>query len=426
MRFCLFFNDDMLPRSNCRVSIPGSDPPHGVIRWIVACSLLMALATSLLLAQDTQLSGLRVPSGSAAKPRRGDDTPSNVLSAAEWQRVDAAVERGLNFLISQQQADGSFPTLDNGQPAVTSLCVLAFMAHGHTPGEGVYGESLEQATEFIMACQKENGLITLYGPSGPKITRDVSHEIGTAAAYNHAIASLTLCEMYGMGHTKQRAQMQRVIDNALKAALEMQRWPKDQPGDKGGWRYVDNFDTNDSDLSVTGWYLMFLRSARNAGFNVPKQAIDDAVGFVRRAFQQNYGAFGYTVGTGRSPSRGTAGAGILALGHAGYHDSFEAQRTGQWLMQYSFEVYNDTLGLDRDRYHYSLFTCCQGMYQLGSPHWEQFFPRTVRAVLAHQQPDGSWDAESYYRDRAFGNSYTTALVLLSLGAPNQLLPVFQR
>ncbi len=160
---------------------------------------------------------------------------------------------------------------------------------------------------------------------------------------------------------------------------------------------------------------MFLRSARNAGFNVPKQAIDDAVGFVRRAFQKNYGAFGYTVGTGRSPSRGTAGAGILALGHAGFHNSFEAQRTGQWLMQYSFEVYNDTLGLDRDRYHYSLFNCCQGMYQLGSPFWEQFFPRTVRVVLAHQQPDGSWDAESYDRDRPFGNSYTTALVLLSLG-----------
>jgi hypothetical protein len=388
--------------------------------------VILALATSLLLGQDTQLSGLNLPSSSTARPRRGDDTPSNELSTAEWQRVDVAVERGLNFLISQQQADGSFPTMGHAQPGVTSLCVLGFMAHGHTPGDGTYGEGLDRAIEFIMACQKENGLITLYGPEESQLTRDVSHEIGTAAAYNHAIASLTLCEMYGMGHARQRVRMQQVINKALKAALAMQRWPKDQPVDKGGWRYINDFDRSDSDLSVTGWYLMFLRSARNAGFNVPKQSIDDAVGYVRRVFQKNYGAFGYTVGTGRSPSRGTAGAGILALGHAGYHNSFEAQRTGQWLLQYSFEVYNDNLGLDRDRYHYSLFNCCQGMYQLGSPYWEQFFPRTVRAVLAHQQPDGSWDAESYHRDRAFGNSYTTALVLLSLGAPNQLLPVFQR
>jgi hypothetical protein len=393
---------------------------------LVACCLSLFLVTIELRAQDSQLAGLSESGNSKATQRRADDAPSNVLSAAEWQRVDLAVERGLNFLISQQQPDGSFPTMPHAQPGVTSLCVLAFMAHGHTPGDGTYEERLEEATEFIMACQKENGLITLYGLDGPRITRQVDHEIGVAAAYNHAIASLTLCEMYGMGHAKQSAQMQRVINRSLEAALEMQRWRKDMPGDQGGWRYVDDFDQSDSDLSVTGWYLMFLRSARNAGFNVPKQAIDDAVGYVRRSFQKNYGAFGYTVNTGRSPSRGTAGAGILALGHAGFHNSFEAQRTGQWLMQYSFEVYNDNLNLERDRYHYSLFNCCQGMYQLGSPYWEQFFPRTVRTVLDHQQADGSWDAESYHRDRPFGNSYTTALVLMSLAAPNQLLPVFQR
>jgi hypothetical protein len=66
------------------------------------------------------------------------------------------------------------------------------------------------------------------------------------------------------------------------------------------------------------------------------------------------------------------------------------------------------------------------MNQLGSPFWEQFFPRTVAAVLANQQRNGSWDAESYHRDRPFGKSYTTALVVLSLGAPNQFLPIFQR
>ena len=51
---------------------------------------------------------------------------------------------------------------------------------------------------------------------------------------------------------------------------------------------------------------------------------------------------------------------------------------------------------------------------------------TVGAVLANQRPDGSWDAESFQRDRRYGNSYTTSLVLLAVGAPNQLLPIFQR
>ena len=393
---------------------------------IVVLCLSICMCSRLLHAQDSQLSGLRRAAEGTPAQRRGDDTPGNVLSDAEWKRLDAAVLRALIFLSSQQQPDGSFPTMPHAQPGVSSLCVLGFMAHGPNPGEGQYGQQLDRTIDFILSCQKPNGLLTLYGPEGPRITRDVSHEIGVAAAYNHAIASLTLSEMYGMGRLKRTAQIERVINKSIAAALEMQRWPKDAAYDQGGWRYVDNFDQSDSDLSVTGWYIMFLRSARNAGFNVPKKAIDDAVGYVRRSFARDYGAFGYTVGTGRGPSRGTAGAGILALGHAGFHNSFEAQRTGQWLMQYRFEVYNDTLNLDRDRYHYSLFNCCQGMYQLGSPYWEQFFPGTVRTVLDHQMADGSWDAESYHRDRAFGNSYTTALVLLSLGAPNQLLPVFQR
>lgn len=394
---------------------------------LLAAALLsaMLLTPAALKAQD-----LLIPSssgaGRAAKKSQNDETPANVLSPAEWSRLDGAVNRSLAWLAAQQQPDGSFPSMDVAQPAVTSLCVLAFMSHGHNPGEGPYGQRLERAVDFILSCQKENGLVTVFGPEGPRITRDVSHEIGYTAAYNHAIASLTLSEIYGMGQSKRAERMQKVINKSVVAALEMQRWPKDLPYDQGGWRYVDDFDQSDSDLSVTGWYLMFLRSARNAGFNVPKKSIDDAVGYIRRSFDKNYGAFVYTINRGDGRSRGMAGAGILALGHAGFHNSFEAQRTGQWLLQYSFEVYNGNDGFQRDRYHYSLFNCCQGMYQLGSPYWEQFFPRTVAAVLAAQQPDGSWDAESFHRDRGFGNSYTTALVILSLGAPNQLLPVFQR
>lgn len=95
-------------------------------------------------------------------------------------------------------------------------------------------------------------------------------------------------------------------------------------------------------------------------------------------------------------------------------------------MTYRFDVYNTNGGFKRDRYHYSLFMCCQGMYQMGSPYWERFFPRTIRAVFNRQHRDGSWEAESYQRDGRFGNSYTTALVLLAIGAPNQMLPIFQR
>jgi hypothetical protein len=121
-----------------------------------------------------------------------------------------------------------------------------------------------------------------------------------------------------------------------------------------------------------------------------------------------------------------AGAGILALAHAGYHKSTEATRAGDWMLKHPFDPYNGNDNSATDRYHYSLFNACQGMYQLGSPYWEKFFPRVVATMLAHQNPNGSWSAESLQRDRPFGNSYTTALSVLALGAPNQFLPVFQR
>jgi hypothetical protein len=362
----------------------------------------------------------------AAADGRASKTPSAALSHDQWRRVDASVERALNFLAAQQRPDGSFPTLRQGQPAVTSFCVLAFMAHGHNPGDGPYGRRLERAVDFIVSCQWKSGLIALVAPEGRRIDRNVTHGIGTTVVYNHAIASLTLSEIYGMGHAKRTDPIRNVLNQSLQATLEMQRWPKNRSWDEGGWRYLDDDDAKDSDLSVTGWQLMFLRSARDAGFDVPKERIDDAVGYVRRSFDKSHGAFNYTISRKDGPSRGMAGAGILALGHAGFHDSYEAQRSAQTLMRYSFELYNDNLGLNGDRYHYSLVTCCYGMYQLGSPYWEQFFPRVVSTLLSHQRRDGSWEPESDQRDRPFGNSYTTALVVLSLGAPNQLLPIFQR
>jgi hypothetical protein len=369
----------------------------------------------------------------ALAERETDETAAGVLPPEEWERVDAAVNRALTWLAAMQQPDGSFPTLDMGQPGVTSLCVMSFMAHGHLPGEGQYGERLERAVDYVLDSQSENGLLSRVGAQGATINRNVPHEIGEAAAYNHAIASLMLSEFYGMSQSERSDRVQKVIAAALAASLQMQRWPKNPATDRGGWRYIGRpvYGT-DSDLSVTGWELMFLRSARNAGFNVPKESIDEAVAYIRRCFHDNYGTFLYMQGKGNQDlrSRAMAGAGILALAHAGAHNTPEAKRSADWLLQYDFEKYNEieqyTQSWPIDRYHYSLFNSCQGLYQIGGQHWERFFPRTVRTLLANQQPDGSWQAERHQNDAKFGSAYTTALVVLSLGAPNQFLPVFQR
>jgi Prenyltransferase and squalene oxidase repeat len=379
-------------------------------------------------AQQAEFS--KTPSGRqrAVRNAAAENSPANVLTADEWRRVDRAVERGLAWLAAQQQPDGSFPTIPNGQPAVTSLCMMAFVAHGNVPGDGRYGRHLERATDYVISCQKQNGLIALVGPDGPVLDRGAADsEVGICAAYNHAISSLLMSEVYGMSSAERARRIESVVDRSLRLSLAMQRWHKDRPEDRGGWRYISDPDQSDSDLSITGWELMFLRSTRNAGFDVPKKPIDDAVAYVRRCYAPEFGTFEYVNGGGDDRSRPMAGAGILALAHAGFHHSLEAQQAGHWLLENGFTDYNEFRPQwAHDRYHYGLFNACQAMYQLGGDYWAAFFPPTVRTLLENQQPDGSWPTDSHWHDSQFGNAYTTALVVMTLGAPNQLLPIFQR
>jgi hypothetical protein len=361
----------------------------------------------------------------------GESAEVDVLSADEWDEVNDAVDRSLDWLADQQQRDGSFPTAPWGQPGVTSLCVLGFMSHGHLPGEGEHGEQLAKAIDYIVACQKANGLLAFVAPRSQELDRNISHDIGYTVPYNHAIAALALCEAYAMDGSERAKELEPTIKRALEATLEMQNWPKDHPEDEGGWRYLDDYDDRDSDLSVTGWQLMFLRSAKNAGFDVPDEPIARAIGYVRRCFRDDVRSFSYKTGFENRVSRGMSGAGVLALAHAGLHGTPEAKAAGEWILQSGFDEYG---GFGRvngsrredDRYHYGLLTCCQAMYQLGGQPWHDFYPPTVQAILSGQNSDGSWQNENHHRDIVFGNAYTSAICVLALGAPNQLLPVFQR
>ncbi len=216
---------------------------------------------------------------------------TGVLTEAQLESIDISIENALLWLADQQQGDGSFPTLPQGQPGVTSLCLMAFASSGHAPGVGPYGDKLRQAHRFVVNCQKANGLLANIAPRGKQISRDISHEIGSAAVYNHAISALMLCELFSMDEGDLQ-ETQLVIENALQATTVMQRWPKRFDADRGGWRYLNQLPPNatsfgdyrDADLSVVGWQLMFMRSAKNAGFEVPEKSIQDAVAYVQRCY----------------------------------------------------------------------------------------------------------------------------------------------
>lgn len=358
-----------------------------------------------------------------------------LLDDAQWQRIDQSVERSLTWLSKQQRPDGSFPTDPGGQPAVTALCLMAFASHGHLPGQGKYGDQLEKGIEYILSCQKRSGLVALECPNTEEVPRDVPRDTGNNAVYNHAIGATALSELYGLADGTDRQA--EAIEKALKASLTMQKWPKKRDSELGGWRYLHRKASPDvqSDLSVTAWQIMFLRSAKNSGFDVPAQSLTDGVNYVLNTYEpkaKSFHLFDSSIRDPRALSRGMAGAGILALAHSGVHDRPESIGAAKFLLRVPCVPYGEDDPVNvggpwyPDRYHYSAFMATQAMYQMGGKYWRQHFPPTVKALIENQSPDGSWPPEKHQYDGRFGNAYTTALVVLALGAPNQLLPIFQR
>ena len=354
-----------------------------------------------------------------------------VLTEKQWKEVNESVDRGLAWLQTRQRPSGSFASIDYGQPAVTSFCLLAFMAQGESPSNGKYQQTLTKAVDYIMDQQQANGLLSAIAPSETPIPRDVDLKtLAVGSVYNHAISALALTEAYGQCTPEQSKKLKPVIEDAISATLEMQRWKKTKKEDQGGWRYLTPRTAGDSDLSITGWQLMFLRSAKNAGFDVPKESIKAAVEYVKRCFlrREDRNVFGYMAGNYSRCSRAMAGAGLLALAHAGYHGSDEANAASELILQNSFtqynggKLFNGTTG--SDRYHYGLILCTQAMYQSGDKYWKPFFPPVVEVLLANQQQNGAWPPDKI--DWKMGSCYSTSLCILSLSAPNQLLPIFQR
>ena len=366
------------------------------------------------------------------KPKPPATADADVLNAEQWKQVDQSVKRGLAWLAKKQKEDGSFEGIDAGQPAVTGFCLMAFLSTGENPVDGAYSQQLSKSIDYIVSQQKPNGLIAVFADGASPISRAPEGQdelMSNPVVYNHAISALALSEAYGQCNEDQAKILNDVIEKAIKATIEMQNWKRKRKAEEGGWKYIVNRYGDDADLSATCWQLMFLRSARNAGFDVPAENIERAVAFVERCFDKKQGVFVYTPPYKRAISRAMAGAGIVALAHGGKHDTEMAQLSGDWLLTRDFKKYNADkpaggLSWQPDRYHYGVFHGTQAMYQLGGRHWKKFYPPVVETLLANQRPDGDWPAETY--DAHYGNCYTTSLCVLALSVPNQILPIFQR
>ncbi len=377
---------------------------------IVALSIVFALVLPLGGVKGTSQAAEKI--GSAGTESRGI-----VLTPAQWQQLDECVDSGLEYLADHQRPDGSFEAPPLGQPAVTSFCVMAFLSRGHTPDQGPYGRQLSRAIDYVVSTQQPNGLFC---------DLPQNREWMIYGAYHHPIAGLMLGEVYGMTETPQDDRIRTAIQRALVYTRQRQLAYSRPAKERGGWRYLRSSGCN-ADLSVTAWQLMFLRSAKNAEFDIPADHIEDAVSYVKRCYSPRRGSFSYGLSGHRRSlfSRSMAGAGILSLSLAGEHNSEMAQNTARFILRHPFNRFNRGGLTTEDRYYYGAYYCSQAMFQLGGKHWQEFYPGLLDTFASNQRGNGSWDREAN-QDGPLGFCYSTSFAILALTPPYQLLPIYQR
>ena len=342
---------------------------------------------------------------------------ADVLSDKDWSRLESSVDRGLKWLATRQKSDGSFKSNDMGQPAVTSLAIMAYLSRGHQPGVGPYGEILENAIDYVLSTQGRFGMFSRLDAPGPYERHTPSH----TATYNHAVAGLMLGEVYGMCKGERSERIRKAIDDALIFTWKLQLQPKDKRVDRGGWRYVVDRNDRDSDISVTGWHLMFLRSARNAEFDVPKEFIDQALGFVRRCHvNTSKGVFSYFPDEPKEANLTMTAIGTLSLALGGQHRDPLVREASDWMLKKGVVPYERY-----DRWHYRYYYYVQAMAQVGGEYWRKTFPVVLRELLSNQHREGYWRL-SGGKEEILGRTYYTSLAILTLTPPYQLLPLYQR
>jgi hypothetical protein len=317
------------------------------------------------------------------------------------QAVDASIARALNFLATQQQDDGSWRTEAWGEStAITALAVMSFLAAGHVPNEGPYGERIRKAVMWVVDLQEANGmLVNLARTHGPM--------------YSHGICTLMLAEVAGMMGEADAPKVRRALERAIRLILESQQYEKNDRH-AGGWRY--QVDSRDSDLSVTGWQVMALRAAKDIGCDVPANSIDYAIQYVKNCSVRGNKGFGYQPGNGPTPT--LTGTGITCLEVCGAHHTQEAMDGAIWLGSNPLR--------ERDSYfYYGVYYTGVGMYKIGGDHAMKSRKHLVDTLLPIQDADGGW-TPTHGSERGAGRIYSTSLSVLALAIEYGYLPIYQR
>ncbi len=135
--------------------------------------------------------------------------------------------------------------------------MLALLGDGNTPTQGTHKKAVALGIEWLIGQQKRNGDLF-----------DSEEEGRTAHFYAHAQGTIALCEALALAEARGEpvsSTLRSAAEKAVKFLIDAQN-PR-----LGGWKYRPLDVDGIGDLSVTGWALMALHSARMAKIDVPQE-----------------------------------------------------------------------------------------------------------------------------------------------------------
>jgi hypothetical protein len=348
------------------------------------------------------------PTGGGWEGRTGGARARLAGSGGGNRQSESAVERGLQWLIAHQRDNGSWcfdlestpckgmcrnSGTEPSTTAATGLALLPFLGAGYTHTQGEHQDVVRKGVYYL----KSRARVTQHGID----LRD------DGTMYAHGIATLALCEAYGMTHDE---SLKDVAQGAIQFIVHAQ----DLRG--GGWRYSPGMP---GDTTVTGWQLMSLKSGLMAHLEVPSPTISRVEKFLNSVQFDRGSRYGYMTPQMRAPTQeATTSVGLLLRMYTGWHRDRPSLYRGV--------AHLNKWGPSQTNMYYD-FYATQVLHHWEGPEWQKW-NKVMRDYLVATQStesheNGSWYFPDHLGDRG-GRLYNTAMALMILEVYYRHMPLY--
>ena len=323
--------------------------------------------------------------------------------------TEGAVMEGLKWLARNQKRNGLWslrgPYEDGAsvenEEAATAMALLAFQGAGYThQGESghPFTPVVKRGWNALLARQKKEGSFFHTG--------SFNHRL-----YTEAQCTIALCELYGMTRDESlRDAAQQAVDYCVK-----------KQSDSGGWRYEPGVG---GDLSVTGWFVMALQSARMAGLDVPSETFFRVTKFIDSC--ERYEGSRYAYMPRDAPKLSLTAEGLLCRQYLGWGRDDERLKRGVYYLLDNLPEW----GRGKRNVYYWYYAT-QVCHHMEGDEWRRW-NNVMRQLLPEHQVKrgkdrGSWGPEVDERHGSHGGRlYTTCLSIYILEVYYRHLPIYQQ